>query len=210
MTGVGFKLYREVLDFAPADVTSGELVVALIIADDANDATRVSWMSLPLLCARTRLKPSSVRAALAKLAARGYEFRVAHGFGKDGRPVFAAKGHAVDYVVPDMLIAASPLAPIAAIAASPLAPIAAREPVDNPPEGASPVAPIRDPKALASDSKALENSPKGASALAPLPSYPLTIPSTEEASAVNGDRGKPVDNFGQEISSTGRHARRQP
>ena len=109
---MGYKLCREIRDFAPPDLTSGELVVALMIADDANDRTRRSWIPLPILCARTRLKPSSVRAALSTLAARGYEFRVIHGYGKDGRPVFAAKGHATDFVVPDMLKGATGLAPM--------------------------------------------------------------------------------------------------
>src|SRR6476469_8722103 len=72
-----------------------------MIADDANDDTRQSW--LPLLGARTRLKASTVREKLAMLARRGFEFRVSHGTGKDGREVFAAKGHAMDYLVPDML-----------------------------------------------------------------------------------------------------------
>ena len=166
---VGYKLYREIRDFAPSDLTSGELAVALMIADDANDRSRRSWLPLPLLCARARLKPSSVRAALSKLAARGYEFRVIHGYGKDGRPVFAAKGHATDYVIPDMLKGASPVAPIAP-----------SEPVDNPAEGASAVAPngsCPQPKgasAVAEGASAVAPiGLKGASALAPLPSVNL-------------------------------------
>ncbi len=137
--------------------------MALVIADDARDQNRVSWITLPLLCARARLKPSSVRAALAKLASRGLEFRVPHGYGKDGRPVFATKNHAVDYAVPDLIKGASPLAPITAAG-----------PVDNPPPGA----PRDTPKALGIEPKALENGSKGARELAPLllrsPQYPST------------------------------------
>lgn len=175
---VGYKLYREIRDFAPDDLTSGELAVALMIADDANDRTRRSWIPLPLLCQRARLKPSSVRAALAKLAARGYEFRVVHGYGKDGRPVFAAKGHATDYVVPDMLKGASAVAP---------------KPVDNPPKGASAVAPNgrypqeKGASAVAEGASAVAPiGEKGASRLAPLPSKDLNHLNSNSAKEVNG------------------------
>jgi hypothetical protein len=182
---VGYKLFREVIDFAPADLTSGELVVALVIADDANDRARKSWIPLPLLCARARLKPSAVRAALAKLAARGMEFRVIHGYGTDGRPVFAVKGRKLDFVVPDMLQGASGLAPKPVDNPAPAQPLGA----SNPAVGASAVAPKRS---------------VGASRLAPLPSedlYPLTNPSAEaldlDASPVEnartGARSKAVD-----------------
>ena len=184
---MGYKLYREIRDMAPDDWSSGELVVALMIADDARDDTRSSWIPLPLLCQRTRLQPSSVRSALAKLAARGFEFRVIHGYGKDGRPVFAAKGHAVDYEVPDMVKGAAQLAPIDL-----------GGPVDNSAIGASPVAPIPNAKALVSEPKALENRPKGARELAPLSLSPLSKKnSTEEPGVIpptvegNGACGKP-------------------
>jgi len=108
---VGYLLYREIRDFAPADLSSGELVVALMIADDANDITRRSWIANEELCFRARMKASGVRDALSRLAGRGYEFRVIHGYGKNGRPVFAAKGHTVDYLVPDMLKGAAVAAP---------------------------------------------------------------------------------------------------
>lgn len=123
---MGYLLYREVRDFAPADLSQAELVVALMIADDANEHTRRSWIALELLCARARLKPTGVRGALQRLAARGLEFRVIHGYGKDGRPVFAAKGHAVDYLVPDMLKGDTLTSPY---------------PVDNPPKGDTTVSP---------------------------------------------------------------------
>lgn len=185
---MGYKLYREIRDFAPDDLTSGELAVALMIADDANDRTRRSWIPLPLLCQRARLKPSSVRAALAKLAARGYEFRVIHGYGTDGRPVFAAKGHATDYVVPDMLKGATGLAPIEPF-----------EPVDNPGKGASAVAPngrYPQPKGASAVAEGATRvapiGPKGASALAPLPSKNLNHLNSNSARAVNGSVSSPL------------------
>jgi hypothetical protein len=174
---VGYKLTREIRDFAPPDLTSGELVVALMIADDANDRSRRSWIPLPLLCARARLKPSSVRAALSKLAARGYEFRVIHGYGKDGRPMFAVRGHTTDFVVPDMLKGASPVAP---------------NPVDNPSIGASAVAPNGSyPQEIGASavaegaSRVAPKSEIGASALAPL--------SSKNLNHLNGHSTKAVD-----------------
>ena len=161
---VGYKLYREIRDFAPSDWSSSELVVALIIADDANDATRYSWIPLQLLCQRTRLKASSVRGVLAKMASSGFEFRVVHGYGKDGRPVFAAKGHAVDYVVPDMVKGAEVTAPYEP------------EPVDNFAIGADIPAPIANGKALNLEPKALKIDPKGAEISAPLPTIPSVSP----------------------------------
>lgn len=186
---VGYKLTREIRDFAPPDLTSGELVVAWVIADDANDRTRRSWIPLPLLCARARLKPPGVRAALAKLARRGYEFRVIHGYGKDGRPVYAVKGHATDYVVPDMLKGATTVAPIAPF-----------EPVDNSPKGATTVAPNGshpDPKGATTAAKgATTVAPielKGATAVAPLPSEDLNPLNTNSAKAVNGSVSSRLD-----------------
>jgi hypothetical protein len=163
---VGYKLYREVRDYAPAGWSQSELVVAWVIADDANDDTRQSWIALALLCAYSRLTERGVRAALHRMASGGHEFRVIHGYGKDGRPVFAAKGHAVDYLVPDMLKGGTVMPPIAVL------------PVDNP-------AQRRHGDAAYSESKAARNGPKGGTKLLkggtvvpPLSSDPLTTTST--------------------------------
>lgn len=100
---MGFMLYREIRDGAPADWTAAERLVAWVIADDANDTTRKSWIKLPELMQRTGIKSEvGVRKALQRLAARGYEFRVPISKGKDGRLVFAAKGHSLDFIVPPM------------------------------------------------------------------------------------------------------------
>ena len=97
---MGYVLYRMLRAGMPAEWTSGERLVALIIADDANDETRASWISNAQLCQETGLTPESLSKVLKRLAARGYEMRVAHGRGKDGRLVFATRGHATDYTVP--------------------------------------------------------------------------------------------------------------
>jgi hypothetical protein len=203
---VGYKLYREVRDYAPADWSASELVVAWVIADDANDDTRRSWIALKLLCHYSRLAPSSVRAALAKLGAGGYEFRVVHGYGSDGRPVFATKGHAVDYLVPDMLKGPSLLAPL---------------PVDNPPLSRQNPSAIAASKALGIEPKALGIGPKGARIPAPLSSDLLNIPSllkgpdltapVESAPSLPGQDqiSRPVPHGGEPPASRrpGRHAR---
>ena len=97
---MGHDLYREVRDYLPRDLSQGELNVAWIIADDAGELTRRSWIDNRLLCHYARLGPTGVRAALQRLAGRGLEFRMPKGTGTDGRPVFATKGSSVDYYVP--------------------------------------------------------------------------------------------------------------
>jgi len=110
---MGYPLYREIRDRAPAQWTAGERLVALMIADHADDNTRKATR-LPLagyrrerdgrwvdgLTDRTGLGAAGVSKALQRLAARGFEFRIPISVGKDGRPVFAAKGHALDFTVP--------------------------------------------------------------------------------------------------------------
>jgi hypothetical protein len=164
---VGFKLYREVRDFAPADWSQSEFVVALMIADDASDTTRRSWIPLPLLCARTRLTERGLRAALHRLAAGGHEFRVSHGYGRDGRPVFAAKGHAVDYLIPDMLKGGTLMPPIVA------------GPVDNQDQRWHGAAAYSASKAARDGLKGGTGASKGGTAVPPLSSDLLTISSTD-------------------------------
>lgn len=124
---MGYKLYRELLDFAPQDWTSGELVVAWVIADDARDNTRRSYITPAELSRRSRMGQRGVREALERLSKRGYEFRVGHGKGKDGREMYAVKGRCIEYQVPDILAIAAGL---------PL-------PVDNQPVGGTTVPPNR-------------------------------------------------------------------
>lgn len=40
---MGYKLYREVMDYAPGTLTHREKLLALAMADDANEHTRVTW-----------------------------------------------------------------------------------------------------------------------------------------------------------------------
>jgi hypothetical protein len=100
---MGFLLYRMLRAGMPGTWTSSERVVALIVADACNDETRDGWISNARLCEETGLTPEGLSKVLKRLAGRGYEMRVVHGYGKDGRPVFAARGHTTDYRVPLLL-----------------------------------------------------------------------------------------------------------
>ena len=101
---VGYRLYRQIRDLAPQNWTSGELVVAFIIADSANDGTRRSYLDNPELCRRARMSVDGVRKALQRLAERGFEFRVSKGKDKNGRKVYAVSGKNVEYQVPDVFM----------------------------------------------------------------------------------------------------------
>jgi hypothetical protein len=127
---VGYKLYREIRDFAPYDWKPYMRHVAEIIADDANDRTRRSWIQIGLLCERTGYSPRMIRHALARLGEAGFEFRVSHGTGKDGREVYAARSHSVDYLVPHMPKGGNRVPPL---------PIPL--PVDNPAKGGNSLPP---------------------------------------------------------------------
>lgn len=97
---MGHDLYRMLRMGMPADWTPGERLVALIIADSCYDRTQTGRISLDQLCHETGYTANSVSSILLKLSRRGYEMRVEKGTGKDGRPVFATRGHATDFQVP--------------------------------------------------------------------------------------------------------------
>ena len=100
--GVGYKLYRLIKAHAPRDWTSGELVVALMIADDANDDTRLSYMTPQALAGDCRMSIRGVRDNLQKLAGKGFEFRAIKGRDRHGNAMYAVKGNDVQYQVPDI------------------------------------------------------------------------------------------------------------
>jgi hypothetical protein len=99
---VGYKLYRQIRDFAPQDWTSGELVIAIMIADSANEETRRSYIDNADLCRRARMTDRGVRKALERLLERGFDFRVSRGKGKDGKEMYALSGKRTEYQVPDI------------------------------------------------------------------------------------------------------------
>jgi hypothetical protein len=119
---MGSELRRMIRDGAPPDWSPLMRLVAIEIADDARDPDRNSggadgkppWSVLPIegrwvkgrwrdgLTERTGATASGIRHTLMKLARAGYEMRQQIGKDKRGRPVYAAKGHAVRFQVPPL------------------------------------------------------------------------------------------------------------
>ena len=92
---VGHEHYRHLTSRFPDDWTSGERLVALLIADLIPDRARQAWIAQTTLCDQSGMSPVGLRKVLAKLAERGYDFRVATEKGADGRAVFASRGRSV-------------------------------------------------------------------------------------------------------------------
>jgi hypothetical protein len=120
---VGYQLYRAILAGAPADWSAAERLLALVIADDVSDKTGRSQISVEGrwlrdgrwqdgLVQKTGLTADYISKTLNRLAKKGYEFRVAIGQGKDGRSVYAARGHALDFCVPEMPARPQPQTPV--------------------------------------------------------------------------------------------------
>jgi hypothetical protein len=138
---MGYELYRMIRDGAPSSWTGPMVHVAQAIADDARDPVGEiqdgwPWSALPVkgywdhrrgrwrdgLAERTGMSPRAISRALADLAGADYEMREQISKDRRGRPVFAAKGHALRFQVP-------PLTPRAVPECSPST--ATFAPVDN-------------------------------------------------------------------------------
>lgn len=108
---MGYELRRWLADRLPAEISSGERLVALEIADQANEQTRRAYGKnlLQTVARRTGYTDEKqVGKALGKLGARGLELRVPiHKNGRPlinakGRPVFAYEGHETTYKIPTL------------------------------------------------------------------------------------------------------------
>jgi Helix-turn-helix domain len=97
---MGYELYREVLRDAPADLTMAERFVLAVIADDANDKTRRSWLPQEVIAHRAGCTVESVQKVIQRLCRRGHEIRVLLKIGNDGRPVYSWRKRAVTYEIP--------------------------------------------------------------------------------------------------------------
>lgn len=99
---MGYKLRRWLALILPPGTSFGERLVALEIADQVNDDTRVGTaVDLEDVARRTGLaNAKQVGAALGKLATRGLELRIAIGERHDGKPVFSYPGRKTNYRVP--------------------------------------------------------------------------------------------------------------
>lgn len=107
---MGYELRRWLADRLPDDVSSGERLVALEIADQAHETTRLAYGKdlMDVVTRRTGYSDAKqIGRVLEKLAAHGVELRVPV-TDKDGNPVtdkrgrklFAFKGHALRLRVP--------------------------------------------------------------------------------------------------------------
>lgn len=97
---VGYRLRREIRDWFPAGTTPAERLVALEIADDARDETRISLMPQEKLCSRAGISADGLRKVFQRLHNSGLEFRRVRGIGRDGRPVFTKPGCDLEFQVP--------------------------------------------------------------------------------------------------------------
>jgi hypothetical protein len=119
---MGSSLRRMISAGAPPAWTSPMIHVAKEIADDARDPkpgdtftedTELPWSAIPVkggfdrkgrwrdgLVERCGMSERAISRALTDLAEAGYEMRIQIGTDKNGKPVFAAKGHAMRFQVP--------------------------------------------------------------------------------------------------------------
>lgn len=105
---MAWQLVVEVLDHAPADLTSGELAVMVVVAEyvrhsDYARGSRRCQRPQEHVARRARMQPSGVKKALQRLADRGLDIRVPLSTGRDGRPVYAVPGRVSVYQVPILL-----------------------------------------------------------------------------------------------------------
>jgi hypothetical protein len=89
----------EVLDHGPPDLTAAELVVLVALAEKMPRRVDYDYETRHLL-RRTRLKPAGLRKAIARLAGRGIEVRVAIGKDRNGGPLFAVPGQSTRWRLP--------------------------------------------------------------------------------------------------------------
>lgn len=100
---MGYQLRRDLREALGPGITGLQRAVALEIADDAREDTRISWVTLDDLARWTGAKDTAVvRNALKRLAAAGWEFRIPIGIAKkDGRVMYAKPGIRMTFRVPD-------------------------------------------------------------------------------------------------------------
>jgi hypothetical protein len=106
---MGIKLYIHVADHAPRELISSVRNLLLVIAEDANDETRLSWLPVEVIADRMGITPGSVDDLIKKLGRVGrepgdicgpYEIRVPLKHGKNGRPVYSWEGRSRTWKVP--------------------------------------------------------------------------------------------------------------
>lgn len=99
---MGYLLRRWLAVNLPPGLSSGERVVALEIADQVNDDTRIGTkVDLRDVAARSGFaSPKQVGRVLGKLSTNGVELRIPIGKREDGTPVYAYEGHRTRFRIP--------------------------------------------------------------------------------------------------------------
>lgn len=99
-------LMLEVMDHAPAELTSGERLVLLVIAERANEESRIAKQSerwtLDVIAHRAGVRRSGLKSIFQGLARKGCEIRIPVKFDKSRSPVFAFEGTAMTFKIPHL------------------------------------------------------------------------------------------------------------
>ncbi|MFI5799829.1 hypothetical protein [Streptomyces sp. NPDC051677] len=158
---MGYELRRTLREALGPEISGLQRAVALEIADDANDATRLSYAPLEDLRRWTAAKDTTVvRNALKRLAAAGWEFRVPiDKKGKDGRILYAVPGRRMTFRVPEVE-GVAPATP-------------SKEEPPLPHQGGAPATP-RDPEGVAPAHSGVAPAPSGVAPATPFSSSPQT------------------------------------
>lgn len=129
------KLVSEVLEFVRAtELKPTERMLLLVIAERASEHDRIDdrgravpartcWPSREYLCEVLGLSDDGLRKSLQRLAAAGLEVRVPVAETKQGRPIYALRGHQSTYRLPELVSSDGPTS--------------AAEPVDNSTNGST-------------------------------------------------------------------------
>ncbi len=98
----------EVLDHSPPTLTPVDRLLLTVVAEDCNDATREGWCGWQLIARRMHWSDQvgggkhAVTKAVAQLASHGVEIRVPMGKDKNGKPIYATRGHRTVYRIPPL------------------------------------------------------------------------------------------------------------
>src|SRR5213595_3760641 len=102
---MGIRLFVEVLDHAPAELTAAERLVLVVLAENARDATREAYPGRDVLLRRTGLGVRGLKHVFERLAKRGLEVRVPVGTDASGRPLYAFAGQRTLFRIPEFAAA---------------------------------------------------------------------------------------------------------
>src|SRR5690606_6665642 len=97
---MGYELYRHVLNHAPAELDPTARAVLAVIADDANERTRISRIPMDLLMHRSGVGRDALKKVFQRLSRAGYEIRIPVGTDAGGRPIYAMRVRATQYRIP--------------------------------------------------------------------------------------------------------------